>query len=127
MTKKEFQDRTGINVSEELFNSIHIIYMNAGENIDKDTFCKDYKKHGSSTILNALHNRVVALQKERNRLLDDKRLTAISLIREAAANKSTALHELAIVMLGPDNYLREKIKLGIAFDSDDYELVTEFL
>lgn len=127
MTKQEFEDRTGLHVSEKLFNCIHSIYMNAGENMDKDIFCKDYKKHGDSKILNALHDRVVALEKERNRLSNDKRITAISLIRETAANKSMTLRNLAIVMLGPNTYLREKIKLGIAFDSDDYELVTEFL
>lgn len=43
MTKKEFEDRTGVQISDELFESINIIYMNAGDNIDKDTFCKDYK------------------------------------------------------------------------------------
>lgn len=127
MTKKEFEDRTGVQISDELFESINIIYMNAGDNIDKDTFCKDYKKHADSKILHALHDRVVMLQKECKRLSNDKWTIAITLIREAAASKSGVLREHAIVMLGPEKYLREKIRLGIPFDSADYELVTEFL
>lgn len=93
MTKKEFEDRTGVQISDELFESINIIYMNAGDNIDKDTFCKDYKKHADSKILHALHDRVVMLQKECKRLSNDKRTIAITLIREAAASKSGVLRE----------------------------------
>ena len=49
------------------------------------------------------------------------------LIQQSAKHESKALRELAIEMLGANNYLREKIKLRIAFDSEDYELVTELL
>lgn len=126
MNKQEFEQRTGVKLSDEAFELINEMYMNAGP-IDKDTFCKDYKKHADCKLMHIFHERLVALQKERNRLLNDKKSVAIQLIKEAAASGSRTLRERAIVMLGPENYLREKIKLGIAFDSDDYALVTEFL
>jgi hypothetical protein len=41
MLKKEFEDRTGTEVSSEDFEIIHQIYMATGE-MDKDTFCKNW-------------------------------------------------------------------------------------
>lgn len=127
MNKQEFQERTGFNVPDETFEQINSMYMNAGESIDKDAFCKDYKKHADSVLLNAFNDRIVALQRERNKLTKEKNHTALTLIQEAAKHESKTLRKLAIELLGPNTYLREKICLGIAFDADDYELVTEYL
>lgn len=128
MNKQEFIQRTGINnLSDGAFELINEMYMNAGNDIDKDTFCKDYKKHVDCRLMHIYHERLVALQKEHKHLSNEKRRVAILLIQEAAANHSKTLRELAIKMLGANTYLREKIKIGIAFDSDDYELVTEYL
>lgn len=43
MTKKEFEDRTGYIVPDDRFKEIETMYLEAGEDIDKDTFCKDFK------------------------------------------------------------------------------------
>ena len=51
MQKIEFTQRTGIELTDEQYKRVEDIYLNAG-NIDKDEFCKDYKKHADSVILN---------------------------------------------------------------------------
>ena len=43
MTQKEFEERTGIVPTPEDFEYIHEMYMNTS--MDKDAFCKEFKKH----------------------------------------------------------------------------------
>ena len=57
MTRKEFEERTGLNVSAVEFCTVNDIYMAAGE-MDKDTFCKEWKKHSESKLLAELWKRV---------------------------------------------------------------------
>lgn len=44
MTKQEFEDRTGMTVTEEIFQEIHEDYMSKPFN--KDTYCKMYVANG---------------------------------------------------------------------------------
>ena len=57
MTQKEFEERTGITPTAEEFDYIHAVYMNTS--MDKDAFCKEYKKHGESRITREVHVRVL--------------------------------------------------------------------
>jgi hypothetical protein len=51
MTQKEFEERTGLKLSACEFESVHSIYMAAGDGMDKDVFCKEWKRHGESKLL----------------------------------------------------------------------------
>ena len=53
MTQKEFNERTGLTPTIEEFNNIHKVYM-ACPTLDKDEFCREYKKHGMSRIIDQL-------------------------------------------------------------------------
>lgn len=47
MTKQEFIERTGFTPTDANFALIHDDeYMEAGENVDKDTFCKNWRENG---------------------------------------------------------------------------------
>ena len=46
MTRQEFIERTGFTPTGANFTLIHEEYMEAGENVDKDTFCKNWLKNG---------------------------------------------------------------------------------
>lgn len=50
MQKIEFEQRTGIQLTDEQYKMVENMYMAAGE-IDKDVFCSDYKKHKDSKLL----------------------------------------------------------------------------
>lgn len=45
MTQQEFMERTGITPTAEDFDYIHAVYLNTSMN--KDEFCKDFKKRDS--------------------------------------------------------------------------------
>lgn len=57
MTQKEFEDRTGLKPTNGEFGYIHDVYMQTS--MDKDEFCKDFKKHGDSKIIRDIHARAV--------------------------------------------------------------------
>lgn len=50
-------ERTGITPTAEDFDYIHAVYLNTSMN--KDEFCKDFKKHGDSRIIRDVHVRVL--------------------------------------------------------------------
>ena len=52
MLQNEFEQRTGISVSAEEFETIHNLYMNCGE-MDKDEFCKLYKSKSHRVLIDA--------------------------------------------------------------------------
>ena len=50
MLREEFENRMGNTVTPEAYEDIENLYIQAGD-MDKDTFCDDYKLHGGSKIL----------------------------------------------------------------------------
>lgn len=62
MNKQEFEKLTGRVVSQEDFIEYERMYMEAGDDIDKQTFCDEIKKHGSSRLIDAYYNRVIDLK-----------------------------------------------------------------
>lgn len=46
MTKQEFTERTGFTPTDANFTLIHEEYMEAGDGVDKDQFCKEWLKNG---------------------------------------------------------------------------------
>lgn len=46
MTRQEFIERTGFTPTEANFTLIHEEYMEAGPNVGKDQFCKEWLKNG---------------------------------------------------------------------------------
>ena len=55
MLHNEFEKLAGLQVTEDEFNEINAMYMNAGD-IDKKDFVEDWKKHKSSVILDELND-----------------------------------------------------------------------
>ncbi|MDO4185086.1 MAG: hypothetical protein Q4D30_01145 [Bacteroidales bacterium] len=51
MTKNEFIQLTGIEVTDEEFKTINDMYMSAGDDFDKQRFCDDWKQNGESTLM----------------------------------------------------------------------------
>nr|DAE35080.1 MAG TPA: hypothetical protein [Caudoviricetes sp.] len=46
MTKQEFTERTGFTPTDGHFALIHEEYMEAGQNVGKDQFCKEWLRNG---------------------------------------------------------------------------------
>ena len=99
MTKQEFEARTGLKVSSEDYARIEKMYMAAG-NMDKDMFCAEYKKVGTSVLVTELFRQVLVLKgqlEERNNELDDAAqrradVAELQYTRTTTAKTSTGLH-----------------------------------
>lgn len=62
MNKQEFEKLTGRVVSLEDFIEYERMYMESGDDIDKQTFCDEIKKHGSSKLIDAYYNKVIDMK-----------------------------------------------------------------
>lgn len=55
MTQQEFTLRTNVKVNDDEFDAINTVYMNS--DIDKDAFCKIWKKMNASRVVAALEEK----------------------------------------------------------------------
>lgn len=133
MTLQEFNQLTGLNVTEKEFEAINEMYMAAGE-MDKATFCKEYKQHGESKLVAELmeafrleqeevdkaYEYMHKRNKERDQLVD-------FLLEQSQELSSTALQKKAIDMIGHTYVIRRKIKLGLPLCELDLEYISKNL
>lgn len=124
MQKNEFEQRTGIELTDEQYQRVEDLYLNAG-NMDKDEFCKDYKKHGESVILNTYFKQS---EEQRNRLdtYREKQITmAHFLIKKSMVGGDKDMIQMAISLIGEQKYIQHKLKKGYnLFDSDKELIIT---
>ena len=126
MTKQEFIDRTGITPTDEQFIRIHSVYMES-PTLSKDDFCKDWKKHSDSVIIDSLHVAAVnhemlieQLKRERSRLVN-------ILLKEASATMSDALRKEAIKMVGHAEVISRMFDLGLDLWPGDKDYIVNNL
>ena len=55
MLQSEFESRVGMSVTPEEYKAIEVVYMNA--DVDKDEFCKIWRKMNASRVKRAIENR----------------------------------------------------------------------
>lgn len=133
MTQNEFEQRTNMNVTAEEYQKIEKLYMSAG-NIDKDTFCKEYKKVASSRIVTELHlqvrmleNQVESLKSDKKQMASDKDELIDFMIEQSEKYSSSELRQRAIELLGAKEYLRRKLERGYNLWELDRKLLVELL
>lgn len=133
MTQNEFEQRTNMTVTAEEYQKIEKLYMSAG-NIDKDTFCKEYKKVASSRIVTELHlqvsmleNQVESLKSDKKQMASDKDELIDFMIEQSEKYGSFELRQRAIELLGAKEYLRRKLERGYNLLGLDRKLLVELL
>lgn len=129
MMKHEFEERTGMTVTAEEYAKIEKLYMSSG-NIDKDTFCKEYKKVASSEIVKELQ---MSLRIEQGKLTSARMELEAANVREndlanflmEQAEKWSAsdLREKAIELLGAREYLLRKLQKGYKLWEADKQIL----
>lgn len=127
MLQKEFFDRTGINLTEQEFNQVHAIYMQSGDNVDKDQFCADWKKHHDSNLLHIFYNQADRLKDKLDQKRNEIYELAIYILEQAEVCSAPTLREKAIQMLGIETYLRIKIQVGYKLWQKDLDAIVEIL
>lgn len=133
MMQQEFEERTGMKVTVEEYAKIEKLYMAAG-NIDKDTFCKEYKKVASSKLVGELQ---ISLRIAEGKVTSarmqleaaEKRESELGtfLMEQAQILGSSELRQKAIDLLGAKEYMLRKLKSGTPLWDDDREILIETL
>lgn len=142
MLQKEFEDRIGRKVSESEFVEVNAMYMLAGDDMDKDTFCREWKKIGNSPLVRGLYEtayqkgkRVMeldAVQKECQGIIND---TADSLLEigkgvldgKTAENTIEELERKAWFLVGRKEVIKRKARMQIPFSEEDIEYINNNL
>lgn len=127
MLQKEFFERTGINLTEQEFDQVHAIYMQAGDNVYKDQFCADWKKHHDSKLLHIFYNQAYRMKDKLDQKRNEIHELAIYILEQAEICSAPTLREKAIQMLGIETYLRIKIQKGYNLWQKDLDALVEIL
>ena len=133
MTKFEFEDRTGLKVTDEEYNEIESMYM-AVPNMEKDEFCKRWRQCGNNPLAKALAKQVNVLNgmlEERNNELDDchDKMNEIAefLIGKASAHEDTDLYREAVKIMGQREVTLHKIKMNLPLWEEDVKYINDNL
>lgn len=124
MTKLEFTQRTGIELTDAEYKNVETMYLEAG-NMDKDDFCKDYKKHKDSTLLGVFFGQAERLKDKLDVMREERSQTVDFLLKMAQTTGAIELLNQAIKLVGHKDVIRRKIRLGLAFWDPDFEYIKE--
>lgn len=133
MTRKEFEDRTGLQVTAPEYSTVNDIYMAAGE-MDKDTFCKEWKQHGESKLLAELwktvkreHDLGMEKREECDKLYRERWDLVDFLLERAQKFGDIELLKKAIDMVGHADVIRRKLTLEMPLWEIDREYINNNL
>ena len=126
MLQKEFFDRTKITVTAEEYNAIDAMYNNCG-NMDKDQFCADYVKHHKSQILDTFYNQSCQRADRIKMLQDQLSDLEMFLVEQAEENKSLAIRNKAIQLMGTKKYLQARLSKGYDLWEEDKKDMLDLL
>lgn len=139
MTIQEYSNLMGYKelCTMEEYTEANLAYMMAGE-MDKQTFCREYKKIGSSPLVRALA--LYANSKEVNccALEAKQRQTALKLVGEAfdirrihdvegAEVSAEAIDELAAQLIGRKDCIKHKLAKGYTLGQGDNDYIQDNL
>lgn len=122
MTRQEFNERTGYTFNEEQYREVEAMYMAAG-NMNKDVFCKDYKKHNDSALVAEFYNQSVALTEKYQSCRKVERETAELLIGKAHTYNDTDFRRAAIRLIGEREVVLITIAMGLPLFEEDAEYI----
>jgi hypothetical protein len=128
MTKQEFTQRTGYTpATEEEWKAIEMMYLEAGESIQKDLFCKEWLEHKDSNLLRIFYKRAMDNVDKLEYFNDMRTKTAHLLIMKSAEHEDIDLYMEAVKLIGQKRVILYKIEKGIKLYGSDLEYITDNL
>lgn len=124
MQKQEFYQRTGIELTDAEYKEVELMYLEAG-NMDKDEFCKDYKKHHKSTLLATYFRQADNLKDKLDAMREERSILVDFLLERAQCFGDIELLNKAIELVGHDKVIKRKIRLGMPLWDEDKEYIVE--
>lgn len=129
MTREEFTERTGLTPTHEEYAHIEAMYMAAGS-MDKDTFCRDYKKYAGSMILAEFFKQIKTLTGQlegRNKELEDchsdNRNLAHFLIGKACVYSDSDFYKKAVKLIGQREVVIYKVQSDLPLWDEDRDYI----
>lgn len=121
MTLKEFEDRTGLKPTSEEFDYIHSVYLNTSMN--KDEFCKEFKKYGDSKIIREVHVRAInfeLLNKQKDERMNE---LAAFLIGKSRAYDDSGFRRMAVRLIGEQKVVLQTVEMNLPLWEEDKEFI----
>lgn len=122
MLQQEFEALTGMSVEDTEFNRvINPMYMST--DLDKQVFCKEWKKHGlgSSEVAKAMSDRV----NEQRMAIDSLKKELDSVVRFLLSRCEPACDKQAIKIAGHKEVITIKMQQNYELTEDDRTFIIE--
>jgi len=109
------------------FSRINSLYMNTS--MDKDDFCKDFRKYGNSEIIKQVSEKFARSEQEKAGLAavqeqERKNDLAEFLIGKSRAYNDTDFRNEAVRLIGEKETIKKTIEMGLQlWDEDKYILL----
>lgn len=127
MNVQEFTELTGYTpASDAEWNAIEMMYLQSGESVDKDLFCKDWLKHKDSRLLRAFYK----LALDRSETLDYYKwqcTKTAKLIINKGADIDINLYKQAVKLIGQKQVVLYKIEQGYELNQDEKDYIKDNL
>ena len=124
MQKQEFTQRTGIELTDAEYKEVELMYLEAG-NMDKDEFCKDYKKHHESTLLATYFRQAENLKNKLDDMRDERSILVDFLLERAQCFGDIELLNKAIELIGHDKVIKRKIRQNLPLWDEDKQYIVD--
>lgn len=124
MTKQEFIERTGYtSVSDEEYKAIEMIYLEAGESVDKDLFCKEWLEHKDSNLFRIFYHRAMEMQERAQTAESMLKTVAKFLIKKSDENVDSEEYDMAVQLIGRKKAVLVKVEEQIELAPEDIEYI----
>ena len=124
MQKQEFTQRTGIELTDTEYKEVELMYLEAG-NMDKDEFCKDYKKHHESTLLATYFRQAENLKDKLDAMREERSVLVDFLLERAQCFGDIELLNKAIELIGHDKVIKRKIRQNLPLWDEDKQYIVD--
>jgi len=124
MQKQEFTQKTGIELTDAEYKEVELMYLEAG-NMDKDEFCKDYKKHHESTLLATYFRQAENLKSKLDDMRDERSILVDFLLERAQCFGDIELLNKAIELIGHDKVIKRKIRQNLPLWDEDKQYIVD--
>ena len=124
MQKQEFTQKTGIELTDAEYKEVELMYLEAG-NMDKDEFCKDYKKHHESTLLATYFRQAENLKSKLDDMRDERSILVDFLLERAQCFGDIELLNNAIELIGHDKVIKRKIRQNLPLWDEDKQYIVD--
>jgi len=126
MNQQEFTQRTGYTpATEEEWKAIEMMYLEAGESVDKDLFCKEWLEHKDSNLLRIFYKRAMDKAETLEYFNDMRTETAKFLIDKANDLGDSDLYWQAVKLIGQKRVILYKIEKDYDLNRDDKEYIND--